>query len=69
MKFITILDNKRIKVYYTSLWLFTMNNDGILLITGSYDRTIRFWDAAKGATCRTIMHEDSVRINTIVFIL
>jgi len=34
--------------------------DSVILATGSYDHTIRFWQAYSGLCLRTVQHPDSV---------
>ena len=36
------------------------SNDSVILATGSYDHTIRFWQAHSGLCLRTVQHPDSV---------
>lgn len=33
--------------------------NGVVLATGGYDHTIRFWHAHSGVCCRTVQHPDS----------
>lgn len=35
----------------------------VILVTGGYDNTIRFWEAWSGVCSRTINHQEHVRIN------
>ena len=37
--------------------------DSVILATGSYDHTIRFWQAYSGLCLRTVQHPDSVSIS------
>ena len=41
--------------------------EGVLLATGSYDHTIKFWQAYTGDCVRTLQHGDSVSDNNEVF--
>ncbi|KAK8791997.1 hypothetical protein WA158_005374 [Blastocystis sp. Blastoise] len=42
-----------------------MPSNGVHLVTGSYDSTIRFWDASGGHTTRTIKFDEKSPVNTI----
>jgi len=36
------------------------DNNSVILATGSYDHTIRFWQAHSGLCTRTVQHSESV---------
>ena len=46
-----------------------VDSSPILIVTASYDHTIRFWDVLQGACIATLQHNESVILYKIILFL